>query len=84
MYFDNLLDYLRWNQSSRNVVQDVGFEFRFQNSFKRMASLVRPDVYYPGRRVELENAYNTIQKSRKLLSPSSQKDIFELLVAALS
>lgn len=84
MYFDNLLDYLRWNQSSRNVVQDVGFEFRFQNSFKRMASLVRSDVYYPGRRVELENAYNTIQKSRKLLSPSSQKDIFELLVAALS
>lgn len=84
MYFDNLLDYLRWNQSSSNIVHDVGFEFKFQNSFKRMKSLVRPDIYYPNRRVELENAYSTIQKKRTILKPTNQTDIFEFLVAALS
>ncbi|WP_267269945.1 AAA family ATPase [Pseudomonas protegens] len=84
MYFDNLLDYLRWNQSSSSIVQDVGFEFKFQNSFRRMKSMVRPDMYYPKRRVELENAYNDIQNKRKILNPTDQKDIFEFLVAALS
>lgn len=84
MYFDNLLDYLRWNQSSSNIVQDVGFEFRFQDSFRRMRSLVRPEMYSPSRRVELENAYNSIQKKRKILNPNGREDIFEFLVAALS
>lgn len=84
MYFDNLLDYLRWNQSSKNVVQDVGFEFKFKDSFRRMSSLVQPDVYSSDRRTELKKAYSTIQDNRRLLKPSGQEDIYEFLVAALA
>ncbi|NWL05322.1 AAA family ATPase [Pseudomonas hunanensis] len=84
MYFDNLLGYLRWSQSSNNIVQDVGFEFRFQNSFRRMKSLVRPDMYHPNRQVELESAYKTVQEKRKTPNLSGREDIFEFLVSALS
>ena len=82
-YFDNLIDYLRWNQSGQDVIHDVGFEFKFQNSFRKLDTLVSYDVYEERIKHDLIDAKKNILKKKRSQISAKTNDIYEFLVEAL-
>lgn len=67
-YFDNLLRYLRWEQSGRDLVGDVGFEFAIENSLWRIPKLIPEKVLTPEHQQEFDSAYESLMVERR---PSS-------------
>lgn len=82
-YFDNLLRYLRWEQSGRDLVGDVGFEFAIGNSLSRIPKLVPEKFLTAEHQAEFDSAYERVMVE---LSPASSGAVglYEHVVALLS
>lgn len=83
-YFANLLGYLRWRQSGRDAFQDVGFEFKIQNSFGRLGVLANSYLLNEQFQVEFKNAYSVILNNRIVNRPVGVEGVYEYLVETLS
>ncbi|CAN7585051.1 AAA family ATPase [Pseudomonas sp. LjRoot277] len=82
-YFDNLIDYLRWNQADQNAIHDVGFEFKIQSSFRKLEALVRPDVYDENCRRDLMTANGVVLEKMQSRIQSGRNSIYDYLIEAL-
>lgn len=81
-YFENLLSYFRETRSSNNLIEDVGFEFKFQNSCSRVQGIFPDGILneeYATKLPELKK--NFISKSIEIGSfGTSTKGLFKELV----